>query len=78
VKSKKKRRNPNKIWEIKTIKNRWISPIFCLDFPDFLKQSGKSKLKNIEIQTIMRGNPNKKAVFLFFGFRRFYVWVSRI
>jgi hypothetical protein len=45
-------------------------------FPEFSKESGKSKLKNSEIQTIMGGNPNKKAVFLFFGFRRFYVWVG--
>jgi hypothetical protein len=44
----------------------------------FLKESGKSKLKNSEIQTIMKENPDKKEVFLFFGFRRFYVWISRI
>jgi hypothetical protein len=62
-----------KIREIQTIKTD-----FMFGFPGFLKESGKSKLKNSEIQTIMRGNPNQKAVFLFFGFRRFYVWVSRI
>jgi hypothetical protein len=45
---------------------------FLFRFPGFWKESGKSKLKNSEIQTIMRG-ANKKAVVLFFGFHRFYV-----
>jgi hypothetical protein len=59
--------------------------IFCFDFanllfrfPGFSKESGKSKLKKSKIQTIMRENPNIKEVFLFFGFCRFFVWVSRI
>jgi hypothetical protein len=62
-----------------------ISAIFHLDFtnrlfgfPGFSKETGKFKLKNSEIQTIMKENPNKKTVVLFFGFHRFYVWVSRI
>jgi hypothetical protein len=52
--------------------------IFCLDFtnllfgfPGFSKESGKSKLKNSEIQTIMRENSNKKIVFLCLGFPDF-------
>jgi hypothetical protein len=70
----------------KQLKNRffvWISAIFYFDFINLLfgfqgfsKESGKSKLKNSKIQTIMRGNPNKKAVFycedfaiFIFGFR---------
>jgi hypothetical protein len=39
-----------------------------VEFPEFLKESVKSKLKNSETQTIMRENQTKKAVFLFFGF----------
>jgi hypothetical protein len=69
------------ICEIQTIKNRffvWISPFFYLDFtnllfgfPGFSKEPGKSKLENIEIQTIMRGNPNKKSSL-------FNLWISPI
>jgi hypothetical protein len=44
---------------------------FLFGFPEFSKESGKSKHKNIEIQTIIRDNPNKKAFFYLFGFPGF-------
>jgi hypothetical protein len=76
VKSKQKSgKSKYRICVIQTIKNRffvWISPIFYLDFtnilfefPGFSKESGKFKLKNSEIETIMRGNPNKKNSFFY-------------
>jgi hypothetical protein len=82
VKSKQKRRNPNRIPG--NPNNKKTDFLFefhhnlLFGFPGFSKESGKSKLKNSKIQTIMRKNLNKKAVFLIFGFRRFCVWVSRI
>jgi hypothetical protein len=72
VKSKQKRRNPNKNPgnpTIKSVKSKQHETDFLFGFPGFSKESGKSKLKNNQIQTIMRVNPNKKAVFLFFGLR---------
>jgi hypothetical protein len=51
-------------------------------FPGFLKEFGKSKLKNSKIQTIMRENQNKKQFFysldfsdFMFGFRLLIVFL---
>jgi hypothetical protein len=40
-----------------------ISLFLCLYFPDSFENPG---------------NPNKKSVFVLFGFSRFHIWISRI
>jgi hypothetical protein len=65
--------SPSKSLRQKYVRQNDYLPIFLFGFPGFSKESGKFKHKDSEMQAIIRENLNKKAFFLLFGFRRFYV-----